>query len=72
MKISEYIAELEKIKAEVGDVEVQTEGYGGRIEAYAPSIQYALILSGRQHKPRFWSKHAECGDKCKGGVVCRI
>jgi hypothetical protein len=70
MKISEYIAELEKIKAEVGDVEVQTETCWGRGEANAPSIQYALILKGRQHKPRFWSKYE--GDNCKGGVVCRV
>lgn len=70
MKISEYIAELEKVMEEVGDVEVQKDEGFGRRDARKPSVAYALILKGREHKLRFWNKYE--GEDRKGGVVCRI
>ena len=36
MKISEYIQHLESVRDQIGDVEVQRDGYGGRSEARQP------------------------------------
>ncbi len=69
MKISAYITELEKIKSEAGDIEVQTNGFNGRQEANSPKLSYTLILKGREYKPRFWNYDDE--DR-KGNAVCKI
>lgn len=70
MKISEYIVELEKIKKEIGDVDVQREGVFGRESANPPTIRHELILKGRESKPRFWFSFE--GEDRKGNVVCKI
>lgn len=70
MKISEYIAELERIKGEVGDVEVETDGYDGVRPASAPRISFKKILTGRESKQRFWNTWES--EERKGELVCRI
>ncbi len=71
MKISEYIKHLESVQSEIGDVEVQSYGFGGdRHTAPMPSVALVKLLSGREHKPRFWSTYD--GDERKGAPVCRV
>lgn len=71
MKISEYIAALESIRSQHGDIEVQKSGtLGDRETAPEPKLAHALTLKGRETKPRFW-----CGGKDesrKGEPVCRV
>jgi hypothetical protein len=72
MKISEYIDFLEKIKEEHGDLECQTyDHYAGRIEADAPEMCYALLLTGRRKKNSFFHRLID-EEECRGGKVCRI
>ena len=55
MRISEYIAALETIKAEHGDLEIDTDSYNGaRISARPPEIAYRQVLKPRESKPVFW------------------
>lgn len=70
MKISEYIKELERVMANVGDVDVQTDDSWGRNEAPQPTVAYVRILTGRQHKPRFWGAYDP--ENTKGATVCRV
>lgn len=71
MRISEYIAALEAIKAEHGDLEVETTGFDlQRIAARKPEIEFRKILSGRNRSPRFWNTWN--GDAAKGEMVVRV
>ena len=70
MKISEYIRHLENVMSEIGDVEVQSNGYDGRHNACQPCVAFALILRGRESRPRFWSKYE--GEERKGEAVCKV
>lgn len=70
MKISEYIKHLESVQSEIGDVEVQRENHWGRDSAPEPVAAFALILNGRESRPRFWSAYE--GEERKGGPVCRV
>lgn len=71
MKISEYIVALEAIKAEHGDLEVETTGFDlRRIAARKPEIEFRKILSGRNRSPRFWNTWD--GDAAKGEKVASI
>jgi hypothetical protein len=57
MKISEYVAELEKIREEHGDLEVEKTAPGvamGRVAAEGPCVRHRLILPRGERKPRFW------------------
>ena len=70
MRISEYILCLESVKDQIGDVEVQTDGFSGRQIANSPEVGHTLILRGRESKPRFWSKWD--GDDRRGEPVCIV
>ena len=71
MKISDYIAELQTIMAEHGDLEVETLNYSGyRVSASEPDIAFRKILVGRQSKPDFWWRGE--GEDRKGEKVCRV
>lgn len=70
MKISEYICRLEQVKAELGDVEVHHDEYAGRFPASQPKAGYALVLKGRESRPRFW--HIADGEDRKGEPLCRV
>ena len=75
MNISEFVAELEAIKAEHGDLDVETyDAIGYRKEAWKPEIAYRLILKGREHSPRFWNAYlpAEERESRKGTKVCKV
>jgi len=64
MKLSEYIAKLEVLKGEHGDLDVETDGpFTGRIQAYEPKLAYRAILRGRCAKDRFWRRYWEGNDK---------
>jgi hypothetical protein len=72
MKISEYIGILQAIAAEHGDLEVETfAGYGERLTARPPRLEYRAILTGWERGPRFWSPHIDHESK-KGEAVCLI
>ena len=69
MTISEYIRELEAIRAEHGELEIETYGLScGRCPASTPTIAYKKILAGRQRRPAFWSYDL----KTKGEKVVRV
>lgn len=70
MKISEYIKHLESVRDQIGDVEVQHYGHGGREEASPPQVGFALLLRPRESRQRFWSSYE--GDDRKGEPVCRV
>lgn len=71
MKISEYIASLETIKAEHGDLEIDCYNpYRGRMEARDPVIQYRRILKPRERRDEFWNTW-DGGDR-KGDKVVRV
>lgn len=70
MKISEYVAELEKIREEHGDLEVEKEiDRYERITARSPTVAYRMILRGRERIPRFWLY--EEGDR-RGEKVVKV
>lgn len=70
MKISEYIAKLEAIKAEHGDLPVDTLGGDGRHEiTYGPAVGFRKILKGRESRPGFWSDYMPIDQKGEK-VVC--
>jgi hypothetical protein len=71
MKISEYIAALETIKAEHGDLEVQTHSGYGRSEARDPKLAYEMVLKGRESSPRFCGEY-ERDESRRGEKVCRV
>lgn len=70
MKISEYIYHLESVRSQIGDVEVQRDGYKGRSDARQPQVGYVLLLRSRESRPRFWNGYE--GDDRKGDPVCRV
>lgn len=70
MKISEYIKHLESVQSQIGDVEVQRDGYNGRSEARPPQVGYVLLLRPRESRRRFWSSYE--GDDRRGDPVCRV
>ena len=79
MKISEYIKELEKVKAEIGDVEVETlNSKPARVTAESPTVAYRLILSGTAKNPQFFDESDYANYfkkydlKYKGEAVCRV
>jgi len=71
MKITEHIQRLQEILAEHGDLQVNTDGYQGRIYNSWPEIAYKKQLRGREHVPVFWDSlvHAEVQ---KGEKVVRV
>jgi hypothetical protein len=71
MRISEYIAQLQRVMGTNGDLEVETYGAGGnRQAAGVPQVDYRCVLVGKQWKQRFWH-HYEPTDQ-RGVKVCRI
>jgi hypothetical protein len=71
MKISEYIAELQAIAAEHGDLDVEVNDWrNARVLADSPGIAYRKILQGRETKPGFW--HSGIPTARKGAKVCRL
>jgi hypothetical protein len=57
MTITEYIAKLEAIRAEHGELLVDTfRGSGIRTEAPDPRVAYRKILSPRESRPSFWDQ----------------
>lgn len=55
MTITEYIQRLEDIRAEHGELEVETSDfYGRRCSAFQPDVAFRRILSKRESKPQFW------------------
>lgn len=71
MRISQYIKVLKKIMEEHGDLPVEKYGFSGRHDALPPEIAYRKILTGRQSKPDFWSKHSD-PIGAMGDTVCKI
>jgi hypothetical protein len=72
VKITEYIAALETIKAEHGDLEVQTLVLGfGRAAASSPRVAYKQVLRGRESKPCFAYEREQDPTRI-GAKVCRI
>lgn len=60
MKASEYIAAMQKLIDEHGDLDVEHESpFMGRISANPPVLGWRLILKGRESKPRLWSPYCE-------------
>lgn len=71
MKISEYIKELKNLKAEHGDLEVETYFFGRRKEANPPEIAFRKKLKVRRDiTPSFWGTYD--GEDSKGDKVIRI
>jgi len=72
MTISEYITKLEALRAEHGDIEVESMAPDcSRREAPAPSAQHKKILAGRQHKSMFWSRYTD-RPETKGEPVVQV
>jgi len=73
MKISEYIAHLAAIQQEHGDLECDASNWDGeRVSARAPTVDYRLILVGRQSKNRFYDWAYPQNDALRGDKVCRL
>lgn len=70
MKVSEYIQQLEALRAEHGDLDVEAYFQNGdRVPARPPSVKHVKILKGRERKPVFW--YSWEGEDCKGpAVIC--
>lgn len=73
MNIQEYIKALVAIMDEHGsDLEVQTINVSfDRVEAREPTTAHALILNGRQSKPRFFNALYDEPEQ-RGGLVVRV
>lgn len=72
MKTSTYIAELQALIEEHGDLELDTTNFhGDRIEAQMPTIGYRKILAGRERKPMFWTSYCDKPEQ-KGEMVFRM
>ena len=73
MILSDYIKALQAIEAEHGDLEVQTEFCDqARVEAGKPKVAFALVLKGRESKPRFWLDWFSDHKDRKGQKVVRL
>lgn len=73
MKISEYIKALETIRAEHGDLELDTMSVDGcRRPACSPKVGFRKILKGRESKPAFWYEWASDCVGRQGDKVCVI
>ena len=70
MKISEYIAALESLKLEHGDLKVETQGYNSRAEAPLPKLAYCKLLNKRQRNECFWYDFED--EKYRGEKVVRV
>ena len=71
MKITDYIAALQAIHDEHGDLDVENLTVRlDRVTSSAPEIDFRKILKGRESKPCFFYS---CDDADrKGEKVCRI
>jgi hypothetical protein len=68
MKATEFIAELQKLIEEHGDLEVDTfDTSFGRRPCRVPRVRNRLILKGRQRTPALWNELAS--EDCKGEAV---
>ena len=57
MTITNYIEKLEALRAEHGDIEVETYGVrGDRVTIADPILAFRKIL-GSQRTPAFWSRY---------------
>lgn len=75
MKISEYIEELEAIKEEHGDLDMETYAIDcARISVRAPTVDYRAVLFGRESKPRFFSdfRFEKDNEDRRGEKVCKL
>lgn len=73
MKISEFIERLEAIKAEHGDLEVDTyDGYGVREQHSGPEIAFRKVLSMTEFDADFWGGEEWEDAGCKGEKVCKV
>lgn len=76
MTISDYIAILEKIRAEHGDLEVYQRQYGvlGAVmpstETYSAAVTHLAILSGRERAIR--TVHSHEPEEKRGTKILRI
>ena len=71
MTISEYIAHLEGMKAQHGDLEVETVGlHFERETASKPVVAYRKILGKRERSSKFYSSYDPLDQR--GEKVCRI
>lgn len=74
MTITEYIKHLEDIRAEHGELEVDTEGFSGRRSAREPVVTYRKILGKRESRQEFWMDYSwDPTMRCaKGQKVVRV
>jgi hypothetical protein len=72
MKISEYVAALNALAAEHGDLDVETFDVScNRVPAAPPRIEYRRILDSRKTKQKFWDRHTT-GLAHRGDKVCAV
>jgi hypothetical protein len=58
MNITNYIEKLEALRAEHGDIEVETYGVrGDRVTVADPILAFRKTLGSHQRTPAFWSRY---------------
>jgi hypothetical protein len=75
MKISELIEQLEAMKKEYGDLDVETYSASfDRMPHNGAVLDFRAILEGRERKQMFasWFRHGKDYDSRKGEAVCRL
>lgn len=59
MTISEYILELEKIRAEHGELRVTKPNGNSEVSNAKPSVRFVRINKGRQRRIEYWSPYID-------------
>ena len=68
MRVSDLIDDLQDLKEEHGNLEVETYNFCmDRVPVLYPYIRYKMILTGRLRKPSFWIEGID--EKLKGDKV---
>lgn len=70
MKITEYIEELETLRKEHGEIEVEKFTFSRRVPAPSPRVAYRRVLGGIEIRSGYWEKHQD--EKHKGKKVVQI
>jgi hypothetical protein len=71
MQLSAYIKALEELRSLKGDLEVDADGFYGRISAPYPRLAHRKILSTRERKQEFYAEWTKEESK-RGLEVVRV
>ena len=76
IKISQVIEQLEKLRAEHGDLRVTKYGFRADVsDVQLPEIGFVQVNNKRENKPMYWSSTRKKGDRFyreKGEKVVQI